>query len=129
MKIASKFLALALLLALKPACGSGGGGGGVSGTGASHPTLPLLVAPIPLAVSTGGLPLEAASGTTFNINVLTKTDAQAQTDIQNALNAANATKTIVVTSGGGPRTIVLTDVLKMPSNSGSPKTVLLDGSD
>jgi hypothetical protein len=126
MRMAAKLLALLLLLALKPACGGGGGGGGAPIASISIPSLPALVSPIPAAVSTGGLAIDASAATT-TINVLTLTDAQAQTAIQTALNAGSGK--IVVTSGGAPRTIVLTSVLLMPSNSGSPKSIILDGSD
>jgi len=114
MRIASKFLALALLLALKPACGGGGGGGVAVGGTAGPLVLPGVVA---------SLPLDSSSATT-TIDVTTMTDAVAQAALQTALNAGGK---IVMTSTGA-RTIVLTATLNMPSSSGAPKTVILDGS-
>jgi predicted outer membrane repeat protein len=128
MRFAAKLLALALLFALKPACGSGGGGGGATGTGASFPALPMLVAPVPAAGSTGGLAIDGTAATT-TINVTGMTDAAVQTAVQTALNALSPSGKIVLTTGGGNRTVVLTGVLHMPSDSGTPKTLILDGSD
>ncbi|HLY11093.1 MAG TPA: choice-of-anchor Q domain-containing protein [Planctomycetota bacterium] len=122
MRTAAKVLALALLLAIKPACGGGGGGGGSSSPGVSFPALPSLVSPIPPAGSTGGLPLLSTGAPTINVNGMS--DAAAQAALQAALNVGG---TIVMTNGGGSRTIVLSGILNMPSDSGTPKTVILDG--
>jgi len=123
LRAAARVLALALLLAVKPACG--GGGGGSSGSGNSFPSLPPLVASVPPAGTIGSLaPVGTPGATTINASGLT--DAAVQTLLQNALNAGG---NIVMTSGGGSRTIVLTGILTMPSSSGTPMTVILDGSD
>jgi hypothetical protein len=113
MRIAAKLLALALLFALKPACGSGGGGGGAAG-----PPGPLVLPAVVPSLSLDG------SAATTTINVTALTDAAAQAGLQTALNAGGK---IVLTSTGA-RTIVLTATLNMPSDSGTPKTVILDGS-
>ncbi|MBV8880091.1 MAG: right-handed parallel beta-helix repeat-containing protein [Planctomycetaceae bacterium] len=121
MRTAAKVLALTLLLALRPACGGGGGGGGGSGTGASLPSLPLPVAPVPAAVSTGGLAPVATPGAT-TISVTGKGDDVVQNELQAALTAGG---NVIVATGGGPRTIVLGVPLTIPSN----RTVILDGLD
>jgi hypothetical protein len=120
MRGAAKALALALLLLLKPACGGGGGGSSVPATPGPL-NLPAVVPPI--AVDT--------SGATTTINALGQTDAAVQALLQTALNAGGK---IVITHGGTARTIVLTagannlPALTMPSSSGNPKSVILDGS-
>jgi len=126
MRAAAKVLALALLLALRPACGGGGGGGGgTPGSGISFPALPVLVSPVPPAGSTGGLaPVGTPGATTINVSGLT--DSAVQGALQAALNAGGG---IVMTTGGGSRTVLLAGILNLPSDSGAPKTVILDGSD
>lgn len=115
MKTVPQLLALLLLLALKPACGGGGGGGGgVPGTIGAL-TLPAVVPNLPLD----------GSAATATINTAALTDLQAQTQLQTALNIGGK---IVMHNGGTPRTIVLTATLNMPSDSGTPKSVILDGS-
>jgi hypothetical protein len=112
MRTAAKLLALALLLALRPACGGSGGGG------APGPAGPLV---LPDAVAS--LPLDTSAPTT-TINTTGQTDAAVQAALQTALNAGGK---IVLTSTGA-RTVVLTATLNMPSDSGTPKSVILDGS-
>lgn len=102
-------------MALGPACGGGSGGGGAA------------VTPIVLPVVVASLPPDA-SPATQTIDVSALTDAQAQAALQAALNAGTPGK-IVLTTGGPTRTIVLTAGLNMPSNSGGPKSAILDGSD
>jgi len=115
MRTGSKLLALLLLLVLKPACGGGGGGGGAPGPSG----------PLSLPAVVPSLPLDASAATT-TIDTSAMTDAQVQAALQTALNAGGK---IVMTSGGPARLVVLTATLNMPSNSGTPKSVLLDGSD
>jgi len=117
MKRSAQVLLLAVLLALKPACGGGGATGGDAPSGGPL-VLPDVVASLPLDTSPATVTINTASPAL--------TDAQAQTALQNALNAGGK---IVLTNGGTPRTIVLTATLNMPSNSGTPKSVILDGSD
>jgi hypothetical protein len=120
MKGAAKALALALLLLVKPACGGGGS------SGAAAPPGPLS---LPAAVSS--LPLDSSpTTTTINTSVM-PSDSTVQTALQTALNVGGK---IVLSNGGTPRTIVLSaaaanlQALDMPSDSGNPKTVILDGS-
>lgn len=128
MRTASKLLALAFLLALKPACGGGGGGGS---QGVVLPSLPKPLVDIPTAVSSGGLSLDSST-ITSTINVTGMQDADVQTALQNAINAVSTsvslTGRIVLTTGGGPRTVVLTSILNVPSNVGNQTTLVLDGS-
>src|SRR5579862_5036435 len=123
MRIAAKILALTLLLALRPACG-GGGGGGTPGSNVSFPSLPGLVSPVPAAGSAGGLVPAGTPGAT-TINVSGMKDSDVETALQTALNAGG---NIVMTTGGGLRTVLLSGILTMPSSSGTPNTVILDGS-
>jgi predicted outer membrane repeat protein len=125
MRTAAKILALTLLLALRPACGGGGGGGGTPGSNVSFPSLPSLVSSVPPAGSSGGLALAGTPGAT-TINVTGMKDSDVETALQIALNAGG---NIVMTTGGGLRTILLSGILNMPSSSGTPNTVILDGSD
>jgi hypothetical protein len=118
MRTAAKVLALALLLALKPACGGGGGGGGTPG-------------PLVLPDVVPSLPLDSTAITT-TINVNTQSDGTVQTLLQAALDAGGK---IVLTNNGTPRTITLSpftalapQALIVHSSSGAPKTVILDGS-
>jgi hypothetical protein len=111
---AAKALALALLLFVKPACGGGGG----SSTPAGSP------GPLSLPAAVSSLPPVTTSAAPIDLSALN--DGQAQTAIQTALNVGGE---IVLTNGGNPRTIVLTATLDMPSDSGNPKWVTLDGSD
>lgn len=126
MKTSAKLLALALLLALKPACGGGGGGGGAPAATASFPALPALIAPVPTAGGATGLtPVSTAAPTPTTITVTGMVDKDVTDALQTALTAGG---NIVMTNGGAPRTIVVYKTLSMPSNSGTPKTVVLDGS-
>jgi hypothetical protein len=124
MRTTAKVLALALLLALKPACGGGGGGGGGSGgSGLSFPAIPAL-APAPSAGTANLLGLAATPGA-HTITVTGMSDAAVQAQLQTYLNGGG---NIVMTNGGAPRTVVLTGILDMPSTGASPNTVILDGS-
>ncbi len=113
MRTGSKLLALLLLLALKPACGSGGGGGGAPG-----PT-----GPVTLPVVVPSLSLDTSPVTT-TIDLSTAVPS-AEAALQTALNTGGK---IVLVKGSGSGLLVLGTTLNMPSNSGNPKTVILDGS-
>jgi hypothetical protein len=126
----ARILLLAVLLALKPACGgSGGGGSSTPGTGVSMPALPPLVSPAPTAASLPGtlFPALAPDGSAAAHTVdatAGQTDAQVQTSLQNSINLGGKTS---IDTGGVPRTIMLTTELIVPQ--GVPSAVILEGND
>lgn len=129
MRAAGKVLMLASLLMLRPACGGGGGGGGgVPGTGASMPTLPPLVAPVPVAANLAGSAFPALSpdlsGTVHIVDATAMvSDAAVQAGIQGFLNGGGR---ITFNTGGPTRTVKLTSPLHL--DFGAP-AVIVDGGD
>jgi hypothetical protein len=104
MRHTAKLLALALLLALKPACGGGGGGGGGAASGpVAAPHLPTANAPgttfpavSPLGTLPGSIDTIASGAFPSDPNLLTA--------IQTSLTAGHSVKI----TGGGARTVTMT---------------------
>jgi hypothetical protein len=123
MRGSAKLLALAALLALKPACGSPGPG---SGTGVSWPVLPPLITSVPVAASLpGGAPALTPdlSGTVHPVDATSlQTDADVLSAIQGYLNGGG--RITFTTTGGAPRTVKMSTPLLL--NAGAP-AVIVDG--
>jgi len=118
MRTAARFLALALLLAIKPACGGGGGGGGLPAGPVAAPLLPAGNAPGATFPPVG---LATLPGVVDTIAVDAMTDAAVQSAIQASFNKPHS---VLLSTGGARAPIKFTAQVRVPAF----QSVGIDGS-